>query len=186
MEIDRGLRPPRPISRRNVRKAGRPMSGAFFSEHLETPAGPLRVTVAADGSLVRLEFRRDVPPAAEEERARGACDRVRRELSEYFAGRRTSFDVPLAPRGTPFQQRVWAELVKIPFGTRATYGELARRIGRPAASRAVGAANGANPIAIVIPCHRVVGSDGSLTGYGGGLPLKRWLLAHEAGARPLF
>ncbi len=135
---------------------------------------------------MRLEFRGSDQASAGKITASRACALVRRQLSEYFSGRRTSFDLPLAPRGTAFQQRVWAELVAIPFGGRATYGELARRIGRPAASRAVGAANGANPIAIVIPCHRVVGSDGSLTGYGGGLPLKRWLLAHEAGARPLF
>ncbi len=170
----------------NATRAGHPAGDELFSEQFPSPAGFLRATVSADGSLVRLEFRGADHAPAEKTTAREACALVRRQLSEYFAGRRTSFNLRLAPRGTAFQQRVWAELVKIPFGTRATYGELARRIGRPAASRAVGAANGANPIAIVIPCHRVVGSDGSLTGYGGGLPLKRWLLAHEAGARPLF
>ncbi|MEP6802022.1 MAG: methylated-DNA--[protein]-cysteine S-methyltransferase [Acidobacteriota bacterium] len=166
--------------------AGHPAAEQLFHEEFETPAGLLRAAVAADGSLVRLEFCGADQARAGKTTASGTCALVRLQLSEYFSGRRTSFDLPLAPRGTEFQQRVWAELVRIPFGTRATYGELARRIGRPAASRAVGAANGANPIAIVIPCHRVVGSDGSLTGYGGGLPLKDWLLAHEAGARPLF
>ena len=164
--------------------AGHPTADELFSEDFPTPAGLLKATVSADGSLVRLEFRGADQAPAEKTTARGACALVRRQLSEYFARRRTSFDLRLAPRETPFQRRVWAELVGIPFGARATYGDLARRIGRPAASRAVGAANGANPI--VIPCHRVVGSDGSLTGYGGGLPLKRRLLAHEAGARPLF
>lgn len=113
------------------------------------------------------------------------CERVAGELREYFEGRRESFDLPLAPEGTPFQQAVWSELRRIPFGERSSYGALAARIGRPWASRAVGQANGANPIAVVIPCHRVVGSDGSLTGYGSGVPIKRWLLDHEAGLRPL-
>ena len=102
-----------------------------------------------------------------------------RQLADYFAGTRRAFDLPLAPRGTGFQQVVWRALLAIPYGETCSYGELARAIGRPAASRAVGAANGRNPIAIVIPCHRVIGADGSMTGYGGGLPTKKWLLAHE-------
>ena len=151
-----------------------------------TPVGLLRAAVDAEGSLVRLEFRgsaSETPRSTPEKAAGSPCEDVRRQLSEYFEGQRTSFDLRLAPDGTAFQRRVWEELAQIPFGQRTTYGELARRIGRPAAFRAVGAANGANPIAIVIPCHRVVGSDGSLTGYGGGLPLKEWLLAHEGGRR---
>ncbi len=162
-----------------------PRQADLFIEEFETPAGRLRVTVDAGGTLIRLDFCGKPALARKVVRA-AACAPIRRQLSEYFEGRRTAFDLPLAPPGTAFQRRVWAELVKIPYGARSTYGELARKIGSPAASRAVGAANGANPIAIVIPCHRVVGSDGSLTGYGGGLPLKQWLLAHEAGARPLF
>ena len=108
---------------------------------------------------------------------------ARRQLEEYFAGERGSFDLPVAPAGTPFQQRVWAELQRIGYGTTITYAELAARIGRPTAIRAAGAANGANPVSIVIPCHRVIGSNGALTGYGGGLEAKRFLLELErAGA----
>jgi len=110
------------------------------------------------------------------------CDRVVAELEEYFAGQRRSFDLPLAPKGTSFQQQVWRALLKIPYGETTTYGELARRIKRPNASRAVGAANGSNPISIVIPCHRVLGSNAALTGYGGGLEAKQRLLALEGGA----
>lgn len=110
---------------------------------------------------------------------RGPFSDVFRQLDAYFAGDLQAFDLPLHPAGTEFQQTVWHELVRIPYGETISYGALARRIGRPKASRAVGAANGANPIPIVIPCHRVVGSDRSLTGFGGGLDLKRWLLNHE-------
>jgi methylated-DNA-[protein]-cysteine S-methyltransferase len=102
-----------------------------------------------------------------------------RQLGEYFAGTRREFDLPLRSQGTPFQTRVWRELVEIPYGQTLSYGELAQRIDKPSASRAVGLANGRNPISIVVPCHRVIGADGSLTGYGGGLERKRWLLAHE-------
>jgi methylated-DNA-[protein]-cysteine S-methyltransferase len=106
---------------------------------------------------------------------------VRRQLSEYFDGERDEFDVPLGMTGTPFQRRVWQALQRIPYGETTTYGELARRLGRPSASRAVGLANGRNPIAVIVPCHRVIGSDGSLTGYGGGVERKRLLLELEAG-----
>lgn len=102
------------------------------------------------------------------------------QLRSYFAGKRRDFDFPLAPRGTEFQLAVWTALRQIPYGETTTYGEVARTIGRPDAVRAVGAANGANPIPIVVPCHRVIGSNGTLTGFGGGLPAKRWLLDHEA------
>ena len=112
------------------------------------------------------------------------------QLGEYFAGERTAFSLPLAPSGTAFQQAVWSALGSIPFGDTLSYGALAARLGRPGAARAVGLANGSNPIAIIIPCHRVIGADGSLTGYGGGLPRKRWLLEHEGaltrGAGELF
>lgn len=104
---------------------------------------------------------------------------MRAQLLAYFAGERQAFDLPLAPRGTDFQQTVWKALLEIPFGTTWSYGELARHIGKPKAARAVGLANGRNPISIIVPCHRVIGADGSLTGYGGGIARKRWLLAHE-------
>jgi len=105
------------------------------------------------------------------------------QLTEYFAGRLQEFDIRLAPAGTDFQKRVWQELCRIPFGASISYGELARRIEKPAASRAVGRANGQNPISIIVPCHRVIGANGTLTGYGGGLERKKWLLEHEARIR---
>ncbi|MBL8179071.1 MAG: methylated-DNA--[protein]-cysteine S-methyltransferase [Bryobacterales bacterium] len=108
-----------------------------------------------------------------------------RQLDGYFAGDRTDFDLKLAPEGTPFQLRVWSELRRIGYGVTISYGELARRIGNPAASRAVGLANGANPIAIIVPCHRVIGASGKLTGFGGGLDIKQRLLDLEQGHRLL-
>ncbi|MCL2393431.1 MAG: methylated-DNA--[protein]-cysteine S-methyltransferase [Acidimicrobiaceae bacterium] len=110
---------------------------------------------------------------------------AREQLEEYFAGSRTGFDLPIDPAGTPFQEQVWAALREIPYGHTLGYGELARRIGRPNAARAVGAANGRNPIFIVIPCHRVIGANGSLTGFGWGTDCKSWLLDHERQARLL-
>jgi methylated-DNA-[protein]-cysteine S-methyltransferase len=104
---------------------------------------------------------------------------IREQLAEYFAGKRQRFDVPLNLVGTPFQQQVWNELVRIPFGTTITYAQLARRVGKPAAARAVGHASGRNPVSIIVPCHRVIGADGKLTGYAGGLDKKQWLLAWE-------
>lgn len=102
-----------------------------------------------------------------------------RQLRAYFAGKLQAFDIPLSPPGTPFQRRAWEELCRIPYGMTISYAEQARRIGRPSASRAVGGANGRNPIAIIVPCHRVIGANGTLTGYGGGLDRKQWLLDHE-------
>jgi methylated-DNA-[protein]-cysteine S-methyltransferase len=110
---------------------------------------------------------------------------VRRELDEYFAGSRTAFGVPLTVAGAPFDQLVWQQLRRIPYGETISYGELARRIGHPSAARAVGMANGRNPISVIVPCHRVIGADGSLTGYGGGLERKRFLLELEAGVLTL-
>jgi methylated-DNA-[protein]-cysteine S-methyltransferase len=106
---------------------------------------------------------------------------AKRQLAGYFAGTSTEFDLPLAPQGTEFQRRVWAELTRIPYGETISYGVLARRIGQPGSARAVGLANGRNPISIVVPCHRVIGSNGKLVGYGGGLARKQALLSHEAG-----
>ncbi|MDE0853732.1 MAG: methylated-DNA--[protein]-cysteine S-methyltransferase [Nevskia sp.] len=107
--------------------------------------------------------------------------RARAQLRAYFADELKTFELPIRLQGTEFQERVWNELLNIPFGETVSYGELARRLGQPNASRAVGLANGRNPISIIVPCHRVVGSNGQLTGYGGGLPRKRWLLDHERG-----
>jgi len=112
-------------------------------------------------------------------------DWTEEQLKEYFAGMRTTFDLPLEPSGTAFQLNVWQLLRTIPYGVTTSYGELARRLGEPKASRAVGAANGANPIPIIVPCHRVVGSRGELTGFGGGIERKRWLLEHEGALIPL-
>ncbi len=107
---------------------------------------------------------------------------AREQLGEYFAGERTDFELPLAPVGTPFQEEVWSALREIPYGETASYGELAERIGRPSAARAVGMANGRNPISIIVPCHRVIGATGELTGYAGGVERKRLLLDLEGGA----
>lgn len=139
--------------------------------------------------LRRLAFVREGDPGPEpgwSADSAGALDEVCRELDAYFAGRLTSFATAVDPEGTPFQQRVWRALCEIPYGTTTSYGRLARHIGAERAVRAVGAANGANPIAIVIPCHRVIGANGSLTGFGGGLPVKRALLDLEQGTRRLL
>jgi len=109
---------------------------------------------------------------------------ARRQLAAYFAGELTEFDLPLNPQGTVFQKTVWRELEKIPYGVTISYGKLAQRIGNPNSSRAVGLANGHNPISIIVPCHRVIGSNGKLTGYGGGIERKEWLLEHEREHKP--
>jgi methylated-DNA-[protein]-cysteine S-methyltransferase len=124
------------------------------------------------------------PEVRSSQRDDAALSAAREQLEAYFAGQLTIFDLPLAPQGTEFQQRVWTTLRDIPYGETISYAELARRIGKPQAVRAVGAANGRNPISIIVPCHRVIGSDGSLTGFGGGIERKRWLLAHEASHVP--
>ena len=111
--------------------------------------------------------------------------RPMRQLKEYFSGKRKTFTITLAPQGTPFQQRVWQTLQSIPYGRTLSYGEIAKAIGQPKAARAVGAANGQNPISIIVPCHRVIGSNGKLVGYGGGLSIKETLLAHESRHHPL-
>ena len=145
---------------------------------IDSPIGRLGLYAEGD-ELVGLELPGRDPLPAREQRT-PALARAAAQLAEYFAGKRRDFDLPLAARGTGFQERAWRALLAIPYGETRTYGEQARAIGRPAASRAVGAANGKNPIAIIIPCHRVIGANGTLTGYGGGLPIKRWLLEHEA------
>jgi methylated-DNA-[protein]-cysteine S-methyltransferase len=153
---------------------------------VDSPIGPLTI-VAEDGAITALymDMQRHAPGAEAFGLPGDPVDEpfatAARQLDAYFAGRLTDFDLPLAPAGTDFQRRVWDGLRAIPYGQTVSYGELARRVGNPAASRAVGLANGRNPIAIVVPCHRVIGTDGSLTGYGGGLDRKRFLLALERG-----
>ena len=148
-----------------------------------TPIG--RLIVASDGSAIAGVWMANANPRDAAWASHRGTDallaQAREELLAYFDGRLRDFTVPLAPNGTEFQRRVWAELTKIPFGTTTSYAALARRVSNAAAVRAVGAANGRNPIPIIVPCHRVVGSDGSLTGFGGGLHRKRWLLEHEGG-----
>ena len=154
---------------------------ATYYQWTESPVGRL-LLVADEGGLCELLFERGrTPPAIDASWKNN--DRLLREairqLRAFFAGERRHFDLELNPQGTGFQQRVWSALKEIPFGETISYAQLARRLGNPAASRAVGLANGSNPIAIIIPCHRVIGSNGTLTGYGGGLENKRWLLDFE-------
>jgi methylated-DNA-[protein]-cysteine S-methyltransferase len=154
---------------------------------IDSPVGRLLLVGEVGDGTVALSglYFEDAPHAhavlaADAREDRAAFAGVIAQLEEYFAGRRTSFDLTLAPRGTPFQERVWCALTAIPHGTTTTYGAIARSIGKPTAARAVGAANGKNPISIVVPCHRVVGENGALTGYAGGMRTKRTLLALEA------
>ncbi|HEY2893804.1 MAG TPA: methylated-DNA--[protein]-cysteine S-methyltransferase, partial [Pirellulales bacterium] len=146
------------------------MSGTIYYSYIESPLG--RMFVRGDGQFVTGLFMpqhkgwRGADPAWRE--SDEPFYAVREQLAEYFAGQRQQFDVPLKLAGTPFQQRVWQELLRIPFGTTITYAQLAHRVGQPTASRAVGNANGRNPISIIVPCHRVIGANGKLTGYAGG------------------
>ena len=154
---------------------------AIWYDELPTPIGRLRLVADAQG-LREVWFESGRHQKAPDPRWTRDADQLafaRVQLEEYFAGMRQMFALPLHPLGTPFQLAVWQELARIPYGTTVSYGELARRIGQPQAVRAVGAANGRNPLPIVLPCHRVIGADGSLTGFGGGLPTKRSLLALE-------
>lgn len=153
---------------------------------MRSPIGPLRLVARAD-ALVAIDFPNHEGglSARTIRTSHRVLDQARDELDAYFAGARTTFTVPLAAAGTPFQQQVWEALVTIPFAETWSYGQLARAIGRPSASRAVGAANGKNPLPIIVPCHRVIGAAGALVGFGGGLPTKQWLLAHEQGQRQL-
>jgi methylated-DNA-[protein]-cysteine S-methyltransferase len=148
--------------------------GMTFSTQLSTPVGPL-VLEGDDNRLTRLGFGAPVAPQGDA----GSVASAAIQLEEYFAGERTEFDLDVELAGTDFERRVWEEVRAIPYGSTATYAEIARRVGRPSASRAVGRANGRNPIAVIVPCHRVVGSDGSLTGYAGGIEMKRALLGLE-------
>jgi methylated-DNA-[protein]-cysteine S-methyltransferase len=155
--------------------------------YVESPIGRLMLT--SDGEALTglyMNLYRNKPtkrpnPGADwmQNATKDPFQAAARQLQEYFSGKRQRFDLPLNPRGTEFQQRVWRELLKIPFGETRTYGQLARHLDNPNGSRAVGLANGRNPISIIVPCHRVIGADGSLTGFGGGLERKEWLLSHE-------
>jgi methylated-DNA-[protein]-cysteine S-methyltransferase len=152
---------PSPVGRLMLTGDEHVLTGVYFENDTQLPA-PLPAWIQDDRPLTA----------------------AREQLNEYFAGKRKHFELPLALEGTAFQRRVWEALTGIPFGTTISYAELARRVAMPKAMRAVGAANGRNPISIVVPCHRVIGADGSLTGYGGGLPRKRWLLELEGTYAP--
>ena len=157
------------------------MTQQILHTTIESPIGEL-LLVGDEESLRGLYMQEGKRPYRVADHWRNAEEpfaAVREQLSEYFAGERTEFDLPLESVGSEFDRSVWAELERIPYGQTTSYGEIARRIGRPDKARAVGAANGRNPISIVVPCHRVIGSDGSLTGYGGGLERKRFLLQLE-------
>jgi methylated-DNA-[protein]-cysteine S-methyltransferase len=151
-----------------------------YTAILPSPVGDLQVAVDERGVLLRIDFEGHHRSADGERRDARRCAHVLAQLREYFAGERTEFALELAPAGTDFQRRAWRALQQIPFGRTASYQQQAARLGKPRAMRAVGAANGRNPIPVVVPCHRVIGKDGTLTGFGGGLPTKRWLLDHEA------
>jgi methylated-DNA-[protein]-cysteine S-methyltransferase len=144
---------------------------------IPSPIGDLQL--AGDGHALSSLHTAPHSPGPGWERDDHAFEAARTQLQEYFAGERSVFDLDLAMRGTEFQLRVWDALTQIPYGEHISYGELALRVGAPGAARAVGLANGRNPVSIVVPCHRVIGANGTLTGYGGGLERKRWLLDHE-------
>ena len=152
----------------------------------KTPIG--NIFIAGDGKVIKQmsfpEGSKQRRPQPDWQQTKQPFKRAIKQLDHYFQGKLKTFDLPLDPDGTEFQRQVWKALLDIPYGETTSYGELAQTIDRPKAARAVGAANGANPIPIVIPCHRVIGSTGALTGFGGGLPTKQWLLAHEQSHLP--
>ncbi len=156
------------------------MNSAFY----KSPVGWLEI-VEENDSIVEVKFLEDVS-FSEPQNTTGILKNAVQQLEQYFSGSRTKFQLPLAPKGTDFQKKVWDELQSIDFGKTVSYMDMAKRLGDPKVIRAAGTANGKNPIAIIIPCHRVVGSDGSLTGYAGGLKRKQWLLEHESSQGTLF
>jgi methylated-DNA-[protein]-cysteine S-methyltransferase len=163
---------------------------SLYYKFIPTPVGKLKL-VASDKGLVAVLWENDHPNRvrlsdAEENDQHPTLLKAERQLQEYFSGQRQDFDLPLDMRGTDFQKNVWEALRTIPFGETRSYGELAVRLGKPSASRAVGAANGRNPISIVVPCHRVIGSSGKLTGFAGGLEVKAHLLSLETKSNGLF
>ena len=156
----------------------------LYETGLSSPVGDLTL-IASEGALVALLWADDDParvrlPPRQDGRGHPILTAAARQLGEYFSGARRSFDLPLDPQGTPFQQQVWTALAAIPFGETRSYSEIAAQVGRPSASRAVGAANGRNPLSIVLPCHRVIGKAGGLTGFAGGMETKAWLLSFES------
>ena len=151
---------------------------------LPSPIGDVLVTGDEDGTLTGLWFADRMTVPGGSRRSREGFAVVRGELDAYWSWSLREFSVPMRFAGTPFQTTVWEALAQVPYGTTLGYGELAARLGRPAAARAVGAANGQNPISVIVPCHRLVGSNGSLVKYGGGLERKRWLLEHESARIP--
>lgn len=158
-----------------------------YYDTFPTPIGDFSAAVDEEGALLATAFGdvdalRTRYTAGELERSPKRLIAVRREVKEYFSKQRQTFSVPMAPVGTPFQRSVWAALQRIPAGETRTYGQLAAQLGRPAASRAVGRANATNPISLIVPCHRVIGANGKLTGYAFGEPIKQQLLAHESGS----
>ena len=152
----------------------------MFVSRLSTPIGELTL-IASDTALTGVAFPswRHRPARARRDTMSEVLGRAKDQLTEYFTGTRTTFDIPLDAAGSEFERRVWDLLRAIPYGATATYGELAKRLGSTKEARAVGAANGKNPIPIIVPCHRVIGANGDLTGFGGGIERKRWLLQHE-------
>jgi methylated-DNA-[protein]-cysteine S-methyltransferase len=160
----------------------------ILTSTVASPIGPLTL-IARDGVLTNVsmhEQRHTSPPPVDAITDDAWFKDVAAQLDAYFAGELSTFDLEMNLLGTPFQQRVWSQLCDIPYGETISYGELARRVGNANASRAVGLANGRNPIALIVPCHRVIGANGSLTGYGGGLERKTWLLEHELRHRDAF
>ena len=157
----------------------------MWFDEFTTPIGLLRIAVDATGlRCVMFENNNYDAPNRNEWRQDNVVTREAREqLLQYFSGERREFDLKMSLAGTEFQQRTWQTLASIPYGQTWSYADLANRVGSPKAVRAVGAANGRNPLPIVLPCHRVIGSNGTLTGFGGGLPVKKWLLEHESGLR---
>lgn len=164
-----------------------------YAHRFDTPVGELFIAVNDDGALRRLLFvggrsrhrlADGLTPPIEWNAKR--CAHVVRQMKEYFRRKRRRFDLKIELQGTDFQKQVWKELQRIPFGETISYRQLAKRLGRPSATRAVGRANATNPISLVVPCHRVIGADGSLTGFGGGIDVKRLLLQHEGALRELF
>lgn len=172
---------PSPIGLLLLTSDGKSLTGLYLPDHKEGPEPFAGSDPRAASSASRRAETSEVVWERAHDPFRQVCD----QLTAYFAGDLRDFNLSLAAAGTDFQLRVWRELVRIPFGESISYGELARRIGNPAASRAVGRANGENPISIIVPCHRVIGANGTLTGYGGGIDRKRWLLEHEAGRQAL-
>lgn len=146
-----------------------------YTDYFEFPIGLLEVT-ATDNAITSILF---IEPSEKKVASSQLVHRCKKQLAEYFKGQRTTFDLPLAPEGTLFQKSVWNELSNIPYGATVSYLEIGKRIGNPRAVRAIGGANGKNPITIILPCHRVIGANGNLVGYGGGLWRKEWLLNHE-------